>query len=108
MVQVIPEDMDFVTFAEPGGPDVLELARTEVPSPGPDEVLIHVAYAGVNRPDCIQRAGHYPAPPGASRRALRATVQLRWHLVGRDIFVSHVGFGIVAPHRLNIAGVPFI
>ena len=37
-----------------------------MPRPGPDDVLIHVAYAGVNRPDCIQRAGHYPAPPGAS------------------------------------------
>jgi putative PIG3 family NAD(P)H quinone oxidoreductase len=37
-----------------------------VPQPRPDEVLIEVAYAGVNRPDCAQRAGTYPPPPGAS------------------------------------------
>ncbi|HAU22193.1 MAG TPA: NAD(P)H-quinone oxidoreductase, partial [Erythrobacter sp.] len=58
--------MEFVDFEAPGAPDVLNLGHTQVPSPGPEEVLIKVAYAGVNRPDCIQRAGHYPPPPGAS------------------------------------------
>ena len=62
----LPEDMQAIHFAAPGGPDVLELQETHVPRPGPGELLIRVAYAGVNRPDCIQRAGHYPAPPGAS------------------------------------------
>lgn len=62
----LPEDMQTIHFAAPGGPDVLVLQKMHVPRPGPGELLIRVAYAGVNRPDCIQRAGHYPAPPGAS------------------------------------------
>ncbi|MEM7689176.1 MAG: NAD(P)H-quinone oxidoreductase [Pseudomonadota bacterium] len=63
---VVPEAMDAIGFAEPGGPAVLALESVATPAPGDDDVLIRVAYAGVNRPDCIQRAGHYPAPPGAS------------------------------------------
>lgn len=62
----VPEMMQAIGFAAPGGPDVLHIEDVAVPKPGPDDVLIKVAYAGVNRPDCIQRAGHYPAPPGAS------------------------------------------
>ena len=53
-------------FAEAGGPDVMAIERVALPEVKPQDVLIRVAYAGVNRPDCIQRAGHYPAPPGAS------------------------------------------
>ena len=63
----VPDRMRAIGFAEPGGPDVLRLDQdVPVPQPGPGEVLLKVAYAGVNRPDCIQRAGHYPPPPGAS------------------------------------------
>lgn len=62
----IPEDMDAIGFASPGAPDVLKLERAPVPQPQAHEVLIKVAYAGVNRPDCLQRAGAYPPPPGAS------------------------------------------
>ncbi len=62
----IPANMDAIGFAQPGGPDVLAMERAKTPQPGAQDVLIRVAYAGVNRPDCIQRAGHYPAPPGAS------------------------------------------
>ncbi|MEM9500316.1 MAG: NAD(P)H-quinone oxidoreductase [Pseudomonadota bacterium] len=58
--------MAAIGFAAPGGPEVLEQERTNVPQPGANDVVIRVAYAGVNRPDCIQRAGHYPPPPGAS------------------------------------------
>ncbi len=58
--------MEAIGFAAPGGPDVLALESVDVPPPGAHDVLIEVAYAGVNRPDCIQRAGAYPAPPGAS------------------------------------------
>ncbi len=58
--------MKAIGFVAPGGPDVLALETVDVPQPGPHDVLIEVAYAGVNRPDCIQRAGAYPAPPGAS------------------------------------------
>jgi putative PIG3 family NAD(P)H quinone oxidoreductase len=58
--------MHYVAAREPGPPEVLALAETATPAPKPGEVLIAVAYAGVNRPDCIQRAGHYPPPPDAS------------------------------------------
>ncbi|MCK0129780.1 NAD(P)H-quinone oxidoreductase [Erythrobacter sp. F6033] len=58
--------MSAIGFTAPGGPEVLAAEQIAVPIVGDSDVLIRVAYAGVNRPDCIQRAGHYPAPPGAS------------------------------------------
>lgn len=58
--------MRVVEITEPGGPDVLKLAQRDMPAAGPDELLIAVAAAGVNRPDIIQRMGLYPPPPGAS------------------------------------------
>ncbi|EAQ28485.1 alcohol dehydrogenase, zinc-containing [Erythrobacter sp. NAP1] len=63
---VIPDTMRAVGFDSPGGPEVLRLEQTATPSPKQDDVLIKVAFAGVNRPDCAQRAGMYPPPPGAS------------------------------------------
>lgn len=62
----LPETMRAVEITKPGGPDVLALCARPVPAPGADEILIRVAAAGVNRPDCLQRAGAYPPPPGAS------------------------------------------
>lgn len=58
--------MRVMEIAEPGGPEVLRPARRPLPAPGPEEVLIRVAAAGVNRPDVMQRKGLYPPPPGAS------------------------------------------
>jgi putative PIG3 family NAD(P)H quinone oxidoreductase len=58
--------MAVVEISAAGGPDVLQPARRPLPTPGPGEVLIRVAAAGVNRPDVMQRMGQYPAPPGAS------------------------------------------
>src|ERR1019366_5860881 len=58
--------MRYISFAQPGPPDVLYLAEGPVPVPGPGEVLIRVEAAGVNRPAVLQRAGQYPPPPGAS------------------------------------------
>jgi putative PIG3 family NAD(P)H quinone oxidoreductase len=55
-----------VIVEEPGDPDVLEIQEVDTPRPGPDEVLVRVAAAGVNRADLLQRQGHYPPPPGAS------------------------------------------
>jgi putative PIG3 family NAD(P)H quinone oxidoreductase len=66
MPSAIPATMHYVTAREPGPPEVLTPGETATPAPKPGEVLIEVAYAGVNRPDCIQRAGHYPPPPDAS------------------------------------------
>ncbi len=58
--------MTAIAIREPGGPEVLVPETRPVPQPGPDEVLIRVAAAGVNRPDVLQRMGFYPPPPGAS------------------------------------------
>ena len=66
MTDSLPETMQAAGFDAPGGPDVLRLETVSVPQPGPGEVLIKVAFAGVNRPDVIQRQGFYPPPPGAS------------------------------------------
>ena len=62
----LPFDMQAVSVAQAGGPEVLTPVRMALPVPRADEVLIEVHAAGVNRPDCLQRAGHYPVPPGAS------------------------------------------
>ena len=62
----LPEFMTAIEISAPGGPDVLVAAQRPIPVPGAGEVLLKVAYAGVNRPDVIQRKGLYPAPPGAS------------------------------------------
>jgi putative PIG3 family NAD(P)H quinone oxidoreductase len=56
--------VDVVQVKSPGGPDVLELAARPDPEPGPGEVLVRVAAAGVNRADLLQREGRYPPPPG--------------------------------------------
>jgi len=58
--------MHAVEIREPGPPDVLRVVERPLPAPQPGEVLIKVAAAGVNRPDCLQRRGLYPAPRGAS------------------------------------------
>ena len=62
----IPTTMRQIAIDRPGPPDVMHIADAPVPQPRPHEVLIEVAYAGVNRPDCAQRAGTYPPPPDAS------------------------------------------
>ena len=62
----IPDNMQYIDIPEAGGPEVLQLASGPVPEPGPGEILIKVAAAGVNRPDVAQRLGTYPVPPGAS------------------------------------------
>jgi NADPH:quinone reductase len=66
MPNSLPERMQVVEISHPGGPEVLKLAVRPLPQPKPGEVLIRVAAAGVNRPDCLQRAGTYAPPPGAS------------------------------------------
>lgn len=66
MVQQVPETMTAVGFDAPGGPEVLRPETVPVPQPGENQVLVRVAFAGVNRPDAIQRQGLYPPPPGAS------------------------------------------
>lgn len=62
----LPQEMNAIEIREPGGPDVLTPVKVPVPQPGPNEILVRVAGAGVNRPDVAQRQGLYPPPPGAS------------------------------------------
>lgn len=61
----LPASMTAIAISAPGGPEVLVPQQRPVPQPGPGEVLIAVAAAGVNRPDVLQRMGLYPPPPGA-------------------------------------------
>ncbi|TCS61445.1 NADPH2:quinone reductase [Primorskyibacter sedentarius] len=58
--------MRAVEISQPGGPEVLKMVERPVPEAGQGQVVIKVAYAGVNRPDALQRAGAYAPPPGAS------------------------------------------
>ncbi|PKB14053.1 putative PIG3 family NAD(P)H quinone oxidoreductase [Novosphingobium kunmingense] len=66
MTGQLPETMTAIGFEAPGGPEVLQPLTLPVPQPGEGQVLVRVAFAGVNRPDVIQRQGFYPPPPGAS------------------------------------------
>jgi putative PIG3 family NAD(P)H quinone oxidoreductase len=65
-MEKLPAQMTVIGISKPGGPEVLVPETRAVPAPGPGEILIKVAAAGVNRPDVAQRSGAYPPPPGAS------------------------------------------
>jgi putative PIG3 family NAD(P)H quinone oxidoreductase len=84
----LPEQMAAIGFDVPGGPDVLRLGTAPLPRLRPEDVLIKVAYAGVNRPDCLQRAGAYPPPPGASP------------LLGLEVSGEIVAVGSEVPHEM--------
>lgn len=62
----LPQTMTAIGFDAPGGPEVLKPQQRPLPQPGPGEVLVAVAFAGINRPDVLQRMGGYAPPPGAS------------------------------------------
>jgi putative PIG3 family NAD(P)H quinone oxidoreductase len=87
LMSQIPATMEFVDHGDGGPPSVLRAGRMPVPAPAAGEVLIRVAWAGVNRPDVAQRQGRYPPPPGASR------------VIGLEVsgHVVAVGEGVVEP-----------
>ncbi|MGB3743644.1 MAG: NAD(P)H-quinone oxidoreductase [Xanthobacteraceae bacterium] len=62
----LPKSMTCIAIREPGGPDVLVAREQPLPSPDEGEILVKVIAAGVNRPDVMQRQGHYPPPKGAT------------------------------------------
>ena len=62
----LPATMTAIALSHPGGPEVLAAETRPLPQPGPGEILVKVAAAGVNRPDISQREGRYPPPAGAS------------------------------------------
>ncbi|SNS89111.1 NAD(P)H-quinone oxidoreductase [Tropicimonas sediminicola] len=91
----LPETMRAIEISEPGGPEVLTPATRPVPQPGPGQILIRSAYAGVNRPDALQRAGSYNPPPGASDLpGLEAAGEVA--AVGPDVSGWRVGDAVCA------------
>ena len=62
----LPKSMTSIAIREPGGPDVLIAASQSMPAPAEGEILVKVVAAGVNRPDVMQRQGHYPPPKGVT------------------------------------------
>ena len=65
-MEKVPSQMTVIGISKPGGPEVLLPETRAVPAPAPDQILVKVSAAGVNRPDVAQRSGSYPPPPGAS------------------------------------------
>ncbi len=96
----VPARMQAIEVSTPGGPEVLRLIDLEMPIPVAGEVLVRVHAAGVNRPDCLQRAGLYAVPPDASPLpgleiagevvALGATTS-RWQVGDRVVALTHGG-----------------
>lgn len=91
----LPQTMKQVRFSGPGGPEVIEIETAPVPQPGPGQVLIAVAAAGINRPDCLQRAGGYPPPPGATTVP---GLEVSGHIVavGAGVAQSRIGEAVCA------------
>ena len=87
--------MRAIEISKPGGPEVLTLCDRPMPEPGPGEVVIKIAYAGVNRPDALQRAGMYDPPKEASDLpGLEASGTI--HAVGEGVDRRSVGDEICA------------
>jgi putative PIG3 family NAD(P)H quinone oxidoreductase len=87
--------MRYISYGDGGGPEVLHLIEGPVPAFGPREVLIEVHFAGVNRPDLLQRAGNYPPPPGASP-ILGLEVAGRIAAIGAEVTAWKVGDQVCA------------
>ncbi|HTN65409.1 MAG TPA: NAD(P)H-quinone oxidoreductase [Burkholderiaceae bacterium] len=82
--------MRAIEITQYGAPEVLQLCQRPLPLLNPGEVLIKVHAAGVNRPDVLQRAGHYPVPPGASDLP---GLEIAGAIVDGDLAGSHFQIG---------------
>ena len=118
----LPTQMTAIGIKAAGGPDMLVTEQRPVPTPGEGEILVKVAAAGVNRPDVMQRMGHYPPPPGAPDIpgleiagevvALGANVK-RWK-IGDRVMALVVGGGYAEyclaheSHALPVAGLSMV
>jgi putative PIG3 family NAD(P)H quinone oxidoreductase len=87
--------MKYIDHGAGGEPDCLHLSEGPVPTPGPGQILIDVAHAGVNRPDCLQRSGRYPPPPDASP-ILGLEVSGTVVALGDGVTTWKVGAGVTA------------
>ena len=110
--------MKYIEITEFGGPDVLQIAEGEAPTPGNGQVLIRVAAAGINRPDVMQRQGKYPPPPGASAipgleiagEVIQTGESVTWPQPGNQVCALIAGGGYAelavadAPLCLPVAG----
>jgi NADPH2:quinone reductase len=92
---MIPTTMHYISYGDGGGPEVLRVAEGPLPEIGPRDVLIQVHFAGVNRPDLLQRAGNYPPPPGASP-ILGLEVAGRVVALGAEVSAWNVGDQVCA------------
>lgn len=89
------ENMRHVDHRPGGGAECLRLVEGPIPEPGPADVLVRVAYAGINRPDVFQRSGSYPPPPDASP-LLGLEISGEIVAVGRDVQEWKVGDQVCA------------
>jgi putative PIG3 family NAD(P)H quinone oxidoreductase len=87
--------MHYIDHGQGGGPEVLRLACREIPQPKAGEVVIEVAFAGVNRPDVLQRSGSYPPPADASPH-IGLEVSGRVHALGQGVESFSVGDTVCA------------
>jgi NADPH:quinone reductase len=92
---VIPATMRYISHGDGGGPEVLSVVEGPIPAIGPREVLIQVHFAGVNRPDLLQRSGKYPPPPGASP-ILGLEVAGRVAALGAEVTTWRIGDQVCA------------
>ncbi len=95
MADTMPETMQAIEIREFGPPEALVPCVRPVPVPGAEEVLVRVAFAGVNRPDVLQRQGRYPPPPGASDipgLEISGTVVA----LGEGVDAAHLGLPVCA------------
>lgn len=87
--------MKYIAYGAVGTPESMQVVEGATPVPCAGEILIEVAYAGVNRPDVAQRSGRYPPPPGAST-ILGLEVAGRIAALGRDVTEWQVGDSVTA------------
>ena len=118
----LPTSMTAIAIKAPGGPEMLVPEQRPVPTPGDGEILVKVAAAGVNRPDVMQRKGHYPPPKGAPETpgleiagnivAIGNKVT-RWKL-GDHVMALVIGGGYAEyclaheSHAMPVSGLPMI
>ena len=87
--------MKYISYGPAGTPDSMSVQEGPKPVPALGEILIEVAYAGINRPDVAQRSGRYPPPPGASP-ILGLEVAGRVAALGRDVTEWKLGDSVTA------------